>query len=97
MSRFFRLWFGALVRIFCTRQNLVLEDLALRQQLTVLKRRHPRPRLDPIDKLFWVFARRFKKSAGDERSMTPHLMCLAENLCTLSYGLFKWDTRPTQW
>src|SRR5574337_282042 len=58
MSRFFRLWFGALFRIFCTRQNLVLENLALRQQLTVLKRKHPRPRLDPIDKLFWVFARR---------------------------------------
>jgi hypothetical protein len=36
-----------------------LENLALRQQLTVLKRRHPKPKLSPLDKLFWVSARRF--------------------------------------
>jgi putative transposase len=36
----------------------MLENLALRQQLTVLKRRHPKPRLGPFDKLFWVVARR---------------------------------------
>ena len=54
-----RLWFGALVRFFCTHQTLVLENLALRQQLAVLTRRHPRPRLGPLDKLFWVAARRF--------------------------------------
>ena len=34
-------------------------DLALRQQLTVLKRRHRRPQLDLIDKLFWVIAQQF--------------------------------------
>jgi hypothetical protein len=34
-------------------------NLALRQQLAVLKRRHPRPRLASFDKLFWVLARRF--------------------------------------
>jgi putative transposase len=54
-----RLWFGALGRFFCTHQTLVLENLALRQQLVVLTRRHPRPRLGPLDKLFWVAARRF--------------------------------------
>jgi transposase InsO family protein len=37
----------------------MLENLALRQQLAVLKRKHPRPRLGPLDKLFWVLARRF--------------------------------------
>src|ERR1700724_3412106 len=47
-----RLWFGALVRFFCTHQSLVLENLALRQQLAVLTRRHPRSRLGPLDKLF---------------------------------------------
>src|SRR4030095_13219741 len=36
-----------------------LENLALRQQLAVLKRRHPRPRLDLLDKLLWVAVRRF--------------------------------------
>ena len=37
----------------------MLENLALRQQLAVLKRRHPKPRLGLFDKLFWVVARRF--------------------------------------
>jgi transposase InsO family protein len=36
-----------------------LENLVLRQQLAVLKRRHPRPKLGAFDKLFWVLARRF--------------------------------------
>src|SRR6266481_5937509 len=35
------LWVGALIRLFRSRRNLVLENLAPRQQLTVLKRRHP--------------------------------------------------------
>ena len=37
----------------------MLENLALRQQLAVLKRKHPRPKLGPLDKLFWLLARRF--------------------------------------
>src|SRR6266849_2164709 len=55
----FRLWFGAILCIFRNRRSLVLENLALPQQLAVLKRKHPRPRLGPLDKLFWVLARRF--------------------------------------
>ena len=31
----------------------------LRQQLAVLKRRHPRPKLDLLDRLVWVAVRRF--------------------------------------
>jgi hypothetical protein len=27
--------------------------------LAVLKRKHPRPRMGAVDKIFWVFARRF--------------------------------------
>jgi putative transposase len=46
-------------RIFRSRQTLLLENLALRQQLAVLKRKHPRPYLNGFDKLFWVFARKF--------------------------------------
>src|SRR5271168_4517874 len=53
------LWFGALARAFHSRRSIVLENIALRQQLAVLKRRRPRPRLDLLDKLFWVAARRF--------------------------------------
>ena len=53
------LWIGALIRLFRNRGNLVLENLVLRQQLAVLKRRHPRPSLGLFDKLFWVFLRHY--------------------------------------
>src|ERR1700693_2115736 len=46
-------------RCFYSRRTLLLENLVLRQQLTVLKRKHPRPRLRAFDKLFWVLARIF--------------------------------------
>src|SRR5260370_1313456 len=59
MVRFVGLCFGMLVRLLRVRRSLLLENLALRQQLVVLKRRHPRPRLDLVDKLFWVAIRRF--------------------------------------
>ncbi len=36
------------------RRSLALENLALRQQLAVLRRQAPRPRLRPSDRLFWV-------------------------------------------
>ena len=55
----FRLWFSSVLCIFRSRRSLMLENLALRQQLAVLKREHPRPRLGPLDKLFWVLALSF--------------------------------------
>ena len=58
MFRFLTLCFGTLVRLFRSRHSLLLENLALRQQLVVLKRRHPRPKLDLFDKLFWLVVRR---------------------------------------
>jgi putative transposase len=58
MFRFVKLCFGTLVRLFRGRQSLLLENLALRQQLAVLKGRHPRQSLDHFDKLFRVVARR---------------------------------------
>jgi len=57
MFRFVGLCFGMLVRFFRERRSLLLENLALRQQLVALKRRHPRPSLGLFDKLFWVIAR----------------------------------------
>jgi putative transposase len=53
------LFVGVILRVFRTRRMLLLENLALRQQLAALKRRHSRPKLVPFDKLFWVLARRF--------------------------------------
>jgi putative transposase len=41
-----------------SRSNLGFEIVALRQQLCVLNRKHPRPRLRIGDRLFWVFLHR---------------------------------------
>jgi hypothetical protein len=48
---------GAIFRLFCSRRSLLLENLALRQQLAVLKRKHPRPKLAAFE-LFWTAASR---------------------------------------
>jgi hypothetical protein len=58
MFTLFSLWFGALGRLFRSRRSLVLENLVLRQQLAVLKRRRQRPNLLVFDRLFWVAIRR---------------------------------------
>ena len=52
-----RLFFGLLSRCVSSRRDLLLENLALRQQLAVLKARHPQPRFAAPDKLFWVLLR----------------------------------------
>ena len=59
MFDLFRLWLGAVLRGLRTHRCLMLENLALRQQLAVFKRQQPRPRLGAMDRLFWVIARRF--------------------------------------
>jgi hypothetical protein len=46
------------VRAVCrSRADLVIENLALRQQVTALKRQRVRPRLDDADRGFWVALR----------------------------------------
>jgi putative transposase len=57
-----QLGFGFLVRQFHSRKSLLIENIALRQQLAVFKRKHSRPRLSAMDKLFWVALRRFWSS-----------------------------------
>ena len=59
MFRYVGLWLGLLTRCLQSQRSLLLENLALRQQLALLKRKHPRPRMAAVDKIFWVFARRF--------------------------------------
>jgi putative transposase len=59
MFDLFALGFGVLGRILHCHRKLLLENLALRQQLVVLKRRHPRPKLVLVDKLFLIAASRF--------------------------------------
>jgi putative transposase len=46
------------IRSFQPRRALLLENLALRQQLAALKGRRPRARLTVADKWFWVMLRR---------------------------------------
>jgi putative transposase len=48
-----------LVRLFRSRRSLLIENLALRQQVGVFKRCKSRPRLVVVDKLFWLLLRRF--------------------------------------
>jgi hypothetical protein len=54
-----RVLFASIRRVFRTRRSLVLENLVLRQQLTVLVRKHSRPQLVTSDRLFWVLVSRF--------------------------------------
>jgi hypothetical protein len=53
---------GLLIRLFARcfrfRRDLLLENLALRQQLGVLKRKRPQPRFAASDRLFWVVLQR---------------------------------------
>jgi hypothetical protein len=58
MLRSLKLLIGLPIQSFRPRRELLLENLALRQQLAVLKLRHPQPRLAAPDKLFWVILRR---------------------------------------
>jgi len=48
------------IRVFRSRRDFLLENLALRQQLFGLKQRHPRPQVSTSDKLFWVILRRLR-------------------------------------
>src|SRR5712664_4486732 len=50
---------SVILRLFRARRTLLVENLALRQQLAALKRRRPRPRLTIFDRVFWVLARKF--------------------------------------
>jgi putative transposase len=54
-----RLLLGSILRAFQSRSNLLIENLVLRQQLAVFKRRHPRPPLSVLDRVFWVSVHRF--------------------------------------
>ena len=53
-----KLIFGGLVRTFHARSDLLLENLALRQQLCALAHRRPQPRFSNVDRLLWVMLRR---------------------------------------
>ena len=57
MRQFLATIVRVLLSSFRSRSSLILENLALRQQLAVLQRTGARPRLTNADRLFWVFLR----------------------------------------
>ena len=54
----FRHLLGWVVSAFRSREELLLENLALRQQLLALHAKRPRRRLSSVDKLFWLVLRK---------------------------------------
>jgi putative transposase len=59
MLQFFLAFLVALRASIRARADAALEILALRQQVAVLKRQRPRPRLSAYDRLFWTTLRAF--------------------------------------
>lgn len=59
MLRSLKLLFLAVADFVRSREALLLENLALRQQIAILVQRHPKPRCAAPDRLFWVVLRRF--------------------------------------
>lgn len=43
-----------IVLLFCSRSELILEIIALRHQITMLKRGKPKPKIKNRDRLFWI-------------------------------------------
>src|SRR5690348_16465381 len=62
---------GWIVSAFSSREDLILENLALRQQLLAVHATRPRRRLTASHKLFWVALRRFW-SGVDKASRLGH-------------------------
>jgi putative transposase len=58
MAAMVTLILAGLFRGVRTQRALVLENLALRHQLAVLRRTARRPRLRPSDRVFWVLLSR---------------------------------------
>ena len=72
----------ALALVLCGQQELVLENLALRQQLMAIKRATRRRHLQGRDRLFWIALRRIWKNLevdGRPRA-TRHCRAMASRL-----------------
>src|SRR5215471_20965836 len=68
----------SLIRLLVIRggvQEIALENLALRQQLTVFKRRYPRPRLRKADRWFWLWLSRTWKDWRRALIIVPKPWC----------------------
>jgi hypothetical protein len=84
MFRMLRLFMGLVACSLCSRQELLLEILALRQQLAVLKGQRCRPRLTTPDRVFWVMLRAILVGVEGHACDRP-----AADSCRLASGRFQ--------
>ena len=59
ITKWFNLGTEAIKSNFKSRSELIIENIALRQQLAVLKEKKPKPRIGITDRMFWVFLRKW--------------------------------------
>jgi transposase InsO family protein len=65
LVRFVALLLHCILAFFRSREEQVIVELALRQQLSVYAQGRPRPRLSPLDRAFWVALSRLWPSWKD--------------------------------
>ena len=62
--------------ILAGHKQIALENAALRQQLVILKRQQPRPKLRHHDRLFWILLMKiWKTMENSARHRTTHYCC----------------------
>jgi len=80
--------------LFKSRRQLTLENLALRQQLAMLKPSVKRPQALPADRLFWVlFSKLCKRMAVNVARIAPRYHCTMAS-AGLSLLLALEESRP---
>lgn len=87
-------WLGwGIASCFSSRSRLVAENICLRQQLVVLRRRRPRPKLCDADRRFWVLACRwFAAWRGALLVVKPGTVLRWHHRGWRSY--WRWRSRP---
>ncbi len=82
---------------FLSRASLHLENLALRQQVAILKRERRRPWLQMLDRLFWVIISRLMaalaRGAGDRKAGNRHRLAPEGISCVLDLEIQARQTR----
>ena len=95
MSLRFRHFLGWILTALSSREDLILENLALRQQLLTLHAKRPRRRLSTMHKLFWVILRSFW--SGWKRSLIVVTPRTVVGWHRAGFRLYwKWLSRTTQ-
>src|SRR4029077_15154090 len=85
---------AAVRAVFCPRADLVLENLALRQQLAIRARRRPRPRLFVLDRAIWVGLAKVWPGWRDTLAIVRPASVIRWH--RLGFRLFwRWRSRPT--